>query len=317
MQEKTDRIRSTLNIPVRVVPWDEPPQGAANKRRLKETEDEILRVLSSSSGNILEDEAAVNVLQVGQRTAAAVGGVVTAMRQKRAMGSTGQMSGHHEAAAWTPKLWEHIAACRPFLDTTRHEHSRKPQVRPSQGHTFPRVSLIHVLSPEMLLLSPPPNTPPLRRPRCWPMTSRPSRRWPTKRRPKSTRLGKARSFAAQAGARRGGVGHGGWGRALVPAARDPVRWLVPGILMLLAPLRFRRCRAQRAPRTLNCVANHNAHNLPVSQPTTAYPSGYQPVAHHASLLYFCCVDLGALEAMYQFSLPWFRCGGRVRVFPAR
>lgn len=39
--------------------------GAANKRKLKETEDEILRVLSSSSGNILEDEAAVNILQVG------------------------------------------------------------------------------------------------------------------------------------------------------------------------------------------------------------------------------------------------------------
>lgn len=37
--------------------------GAANKRKLKETEDEILRVLSSSSGNILEDEQAVNVLQ--------------------------------------------------------------------------------------------------------------------------------------------------------------------------------------------------------------------------------------------------------------
>jgi dynein heavy chain len=37
--------------------------SATNKRKLKETEDEILRVLSSSSGNILEDEQAVNVLQ--------------------------------------------------------------------------------------------------------------------------------------------------------------------------------------------------------------------------------------------------------------
>jgi dynein heavy chain len=37
-------------------------QGAANKRKLQETEDEILRVLSSSSGNILEDEAAVRIL---------------------------------------------------------------------------------------------------------------------------------------------------------------------------------------------------------------------------------------------------------------
>lgn len=38
-------------------------QGAENKRRLKEIEDEILRVLSSSSGNILNDEEAVNILQ--------------------------------------------------------------------------------------------------------------------------------------------------------------------------------------------------------------------------------------------------------------
>jgi dynein heavy chain len=37
--------------------------GAANKRKLKETEDEILKVLSSSSGNILEDEQAVTILQ--------------------------------------------------------------------------------------------------------------------------------------------------------------------------------------------------------------------------------------------------------------
>jgi dynein heavy chain, axonemal len=38
-------------------------QGAENKRKLKEVEDQILQVLSSSQGNILEDEAAVNVLQ--------------------------------------------------------------------------------------------------------------------------------------------------------------------------------------------------------------------------------------------------------------
>ncbi|CAF1508861.1 unnamed protein product, partial [Adineta ricciae] len=37
-------------------------QGAENKRMLKEIEDKILEVLSSSSGNILEDEAAINVL---------------------------------------------------------------------------------------------------------------------------------------------------------------------------------------------------------------------------------------------------------------
>lgn len=38
-------------------------QGAENKRKLKEIEDEILRVLSASEGNILEDEEAVNILQ--------------------------------------------------------------------------------------------------------------------------------------------------------------------------------------------------------------------------------------------------------------
>lgn len=43
--------------------WHATPAGAANKRKLKETEDDILRVLSSSSGNILEDEQAVTVLQ--------------------------------------------------------------------------------------------------------------------------------------------------------------------------------------------------------------------------------------------------------------
>lgn len=38
-------------------------QGAENKRKLKEVEDQILHVLSTAQGNILEDEAAVNVLQ--------------------------------------------------------------------------------------------------------------------------------------------------------------------------------------------------------------------------------------------------------------
>lgn len=38
-------------------------QGAENKRKLKEIEDEILRVLSTSEGNILEDEGAVDILQ--------------------------------------------------------------------------------------------------------------------------------------------------------------------------------------------------------------------------------------------------------------
>jgi hypothetical protein len=42
--------------------------GAENARRLKEIEDEILRVLSASEGNILEDGEAVEVLQVGVDT---------------------------------------------------------------------------------------------------------------------------------------------------------------------------------------------------------------------------------------------------------
>ena len=36
-------------------------QGAENKRQLKEIEDQILNVLSSSEGNILEDEEGVKV----------------------------------------------------------------------------------------------------------------------------------------------------------------------------------------------------------------------------------------------------------------
>jgi dynein heavy chain, axonemal len=37
-------------------------QGAAAKRKLKEIEDRILEVLSASSGNILEDESAINII---------------------------------------------------------------------------------------------------------------------------------------------------------------------------------------------------------------------------------------------------------------
>lgn len=36
-------------------------ESAANKKQLKEIEDKILEVLSSSEGNILEDETAVQV----------------------------------------------------------------------------------------------------------------------------------------------------------------------------------------------------------------------------------------------------------------
>ena len=38
--------------------------GAENKRKLKECEDNILHILSSSSGNILEDESAINALNL-------------------------------------------------------------------------------------------------------------------------------------------------------------------------------------------------------------------------------------------------------------
>lgn len=37
-------------------------QSAENKKQLKEIEDKILQVLSSSEGNILEDETAIQVL---------------------------------------------------------------------------------------------------------------------------------------------------------------------------------------------------------------------------------------------------------------
>ena len=37
-------------------------QSAANKKQLKEIEDKILEVLSTSEGNILEDETAIKVL---------------------------------------------------------------------------------------------------------------------------------------------------------------------------------------------------------------------------------------------------------------
>ena len=37
-------------------------QSASNKKQLKEIEDQILHTLSSSEGNILEDESAISVL---------------------------------------------------------------------------------------------------------------------------------------------------------------------------------------------------------------------------------------------------------------
>ena len=39
-------------------------EGASNKKQLKEIEDKILEVLSNSQGNILEDETALQVLNI-------------------------------------------------------------------------------------------------------------------------------------------------------------------------------------------------------------------------------------------------------------
>merc|ERR1719473_2139141 len=42
-------------------------QGAENKKQLKEIEDQILHVLSSSSGNILDDQSAIDILSSSKR----------------------------------------------------------------------------------------------------------------------------------------------------------------------------------------------------------------------------------------------------------
>ena len=42
-------------------------QGAENTRKLKDIEDQILRVLSASEGNILDDGEAVEVLQASKK----------------------------------------------------------------------------------------------------------------------------------------------------------------------------------------------------------------------------------------------------------
>lgn len=34
-------------------------------------------------------------------------------------------------------------------------------------------------------------------------------------------------------------------------------------------------------------------------------NGYQPVAKHSSVLFFCIADLANIEPMYQYSLTWF------------
>ena len=44
-------------------------QSAENSRKLKETEDRILEVLSASEGNILEDESAIGIITEAKATA--------------------------------------------------------------------------------------------------------------------------------------------------------------------------------------------------------------------------------------------------------
>jgi hypothetical protein len=34
-------------------------------------------------------------------------------------------------------------------------------------------------------------------------------------------------------------------------------------------------------------------------------TGYQPIAHHASVLFFCVAELAAIDPMYQYSLTYF------------
>lgn len=59
-------------------------QGAENKRRLKELEDQILEVLSTSEGNILEDETAIKIIS----EAKVVGNDITVKQVKqRVLGS--------------------------------------------------------------------------------------------------------------------------------------------------------------------------------------------------------------------------------------
>lgn len=47
------------------------------------------------------------------------------------------------------------------------------------------------------------------------------------------------------------------------------------------------------------VADETEHKIDTSR------AGYKPVAHHASVLYFCVTQLGNIDPMYQYSLSWF------------
>ena len=47
------------------------------------------------------------------------------------------------------------------------------------------------------------------------------------------------------------------------------------------------------------IADETEHKIDTSR------AGYKPVAHHASVLYFCVTDLGNIDPMYQYSLAWF------------
>jgi hypothetical protein len=55
---------------------------AENKRQLKEIEDRILEVLSSSSGNILEDESAISIITQVTEQELGISWFYTAVQQK-------------------------------------------------------------------------------------------------------------------------------------------------------------------------------------------------------------------------------------------
>ena len=62
-------------------------ESAANKKQLKEIEDKILEVLSSSEGNILEDETAIKVLSSSKTLSEEISA-------KQVHGNVGKRSGH-------------------------------------------------------------------------------------------------------------------------------------------------------------------------------------------------------------------------------
>ena len=75
-------------------------QSAANKKQLKEIEDKILETLSSSEGNILEDESAIQILDSSKVSASCIVKKTVAHEKKFLFISTRERNQANYESTW-------------------------------------------------------------------------------------------------------------------------------------------------------------------------------------------------------------------------